>query len=424
MSDQVQTHKFKMIFGPGLLFAASSVGVSHIVQSTRAGAEFGLGLLITVLLINFIKYPAFQFGTQYALATGTTLLQGYRNIGKWAVISYGVMNLMMMPVVFAALSLATSGVIIVVTGTDLPVSVLSPLLMLTCVLLLKFGGYPVLEKVVKVLVIIFTALTLVATVNAVLTTDVLASFTVLPTEVTLPSLFFIIAFIGWMPTGLEASVWQSLWTLKKAKEKPAPYAMGQYRMDFNIGYVVTTVLAVCFIILGAALMHNTGEHFPASAPAFIAQVIKLYSSSIGEWCVPLIGVCTFAVLFSTVITVIDGFPRALMIATQRLKTNETPWQGDHAQDGSLYLVFMLAGCAGAYLLILLWTASFKMFIDFATTVSFVYAPVVAFLNHRAMHNKEVDADLKPKGLINMLSLASIVILTSFAAFYGYLKLFS
>ena len=38
--------------GPGLLFAGAAIGVSHLVQSTRAGADFGLGLLWVLLLIN------------------------------------------------------------------------------------------------------------------------------------------------------------------------------------------------------------------------------------------------------------------------------------------------------------------------------------------------------------------------------------
>ena len=68
MSEKTQNNKFNMILGPGLLFAATSVGVSHIIQSTRAGAEFGLGLLLTVLLVNFIKYPAFSYIPFYNFA--------------------------------------------------------------------------------------------------------------------------------------------------------------------------------------------------------------------------------------------------------------------------------------------------------------------------------------------------------------------
>ncbi len=31
--------------GPGLLFAGAAIGVSHLKQSTRSGADFGFGLL-------------------------------------------------------------------------------------------------------------------------------------------------------------------------------------------------------------------------------------------------------------------------------------------------------------------------------------------------------------------------------------------
>ena len=48
--------------GPGLLFAGAAIGVSHLVQSTRAGAEFGFGFIWALLLINVVKYPFFQFG--------------------------------------------------------------------------------------------------------------------------------------------------------------------------------------------------------------------------------------------------------------------------------------------------------------------------------------------------------------------------
>ena len=56
--------------GPGLLFAGAAIGVSHLVQSTRAGADFGFGLIWALVLIHIIKYPFFQFGPRYATATG------------------------------------------------------------------------------------------------------------------------------------------------------------------------------------------------------------------------------------------------------------------------------------------------------------------------------------------------------------------
>lgn len=74
--------------GPGLLFAGAAVGVSHLVQSTRAGADFGMGLLWATLLANFLKYPFFEFGPRYALSTGESLLEGYKKLGRWVLILY------------------------------------------------------------------------------------------------------------------------------------------------------------------------------------------------------------------------------------------------------------------------------------------------------------------------------------------------
>ena len=56
--------------GPGLLWAATAIGVSHLVQSTRAGAAYGFALVWVVVAANLLKYPLFEAGPRYAVATG------------------------------------------------------------------------------------------------------------------------------------------------------------------------------------------------------------------------------------------------------------------------------------------------------------------------------------------------------------------
>ena len=46
----VQRSRFWSAFGPGLLWAATAIGISHLVQSTRAGALAGFGLSGVILL--------------------------------------------------------------------------------------------------------------------------------------------------------------------------------------------------------------------------------------------------------------------------------------------------------------------------------------------------------------------------------------
>jgi len=72
------------VLGSGLLYAGAAVGVSHLVQSTRAGGEYGWALLWAVVAANVCKYPFFEFAPRYAIATGKSLQEGYLLLGKWA----------------------------------------------------------------------------------------------------------------------------------------------------------------------------------------------------------------------------------------------------------------------------------------------------------------------------------------------------
>ncbi len=70
--------------GPGMMLAAVGVGVSHLVYSTQAGADYGLSLLWLIIAITLIKYPAFRFAVDYANATGESLVRAYGDISKLA----------------------------------------------------------------------------------------------------------------------------------------------------------------------------------------------------------------------------------------------------------------------------------------------------------------------------------------------------
>jgi len=61
--------------GPGLMWAAAAIGVSHLVQSTRAGALGGLSLAGIILLALLVKYPFFDYGPRFAAATEQSLVE-------------------------------------------------------------------------------------------------------------------------------------------------------------------------------------------------------------------------------------------------------------------------------------------------------------------------------------------------------------
>ena len=92
---------------------------------------------------------------------------------------------------------------------------------------------------------------------------------------------FLIAFMGWMPAPLDVSVWQSLWVIEKKKETKQ-YTPKSALFDFHVGYISTIILGIGFLLLGALVMFNNGETFSNSAGAFSNQLIKMYTSSMGD----------------------------------------------------------------------------------------------------------------------------------------------
>jgi len=74
--------------GPGILYAAIAVGVSHLVSSTTAGATYGFVMVGYLVLVCLVKYPTFLFGARYAAATGETLVEGYTRMGRWVVLLF------------------------------------------------------------------------------------------------------------------------------------------------------------------------------------------------------------------------------------------------------------------------------------------------------------------------------------------------
>ena len=74
--------RFFNSLGPGILAASAAIGASHLIQSTRAGGQFGFELLWIVILVNILKYPFIEYGFRYTGATGNNLLQAYHKINK------------------------------------------------------------------------------------------------------------------------------------------------------------------------------------------------------------------------------------------------------------------------------------------------------------------------------------------------------
>ncbi|NIB42225.1 Nramp family divalent metal transporter [Pseudomaricurvus alkylphenolicus] len=410
------------VLGPGLLFAATSVGTSHLVQSTRAGALYGLALMAIIVVANILKYPAFRFASDYFPATGTTLLEAYRRQGRWVLCVYFLITLTTLLFAVSVLALMSAGLIKVVFVLSIPAHWLALGLIGVTAALLVVGHYQTLERVTKALVLLMMVCTLVATVTVIPEISWEEGMQLLPTDLDIVGLLFIAALIGWMPVPLDASVWQSLWAKAKAESSEKAPTLAQSRFDFNLGFFGTLVLAICFLLLGAGLMHGKGIELQTGSAAFSAQLISLYQGVFGSSTGPVIGLAALAIIYSSLLALMDAFPRTLSSLHRRwLDIPEA--QDDHklTETDPFYLGVLVLMAVGAALTYRYFLTSLTGLIDLAATVAFITAPLIAYLNHKAITAENVPVASRPGEKFRLFSKVSIAMMAGFAVGYLYLR---
>ena len=400
------------ILGPGLLMAAAAIGVSHLVQATRAGALYGIDLLLFILLAFVLKYPTFRFGHEYAHATGQHLLTGFRKQGLWAIVLCTLVVLCVMFTGFAAVVLVTSGLAVISFGLELPLGAVAAGVCIISGACLVLGQYRWLDRVTKVLLLILFVSTLVATTLALPLLDWQQADIFTPEVLNRPSLLFLAALIGFMPAPFETCIWQSLWVLEKDKQHKL--SRREVKLDYHVGYFSTLFTAICFLMLGAAVMHGSGQQFSPSPAEFSAQLISIYTSLLGDWTQPLIALAAFAVMLSTVLVLHDGYPRNVCALVECFRERKLSQQ----QHFRIYLATILIMVLISLSILMFFIQSFKTLIDIASTLAFLTAPVLAWLIHRAMHSDDVPAAAKPAPALSRYSAACVWALTLFAIFYS------
>jgi Mn2+/Fe2+ NRAMP family transporter len=139
-------------------------------------------------------------------------------------------------------------------------------------------------------------------------------------------------------------------------------------------------------------------------------LIKLFTGQVGQWSYIIITIAAVAVMFSTTITVFDGYSRALSESTKLLLANFRIIPG--------YSFFLLITATGGLLVVLYFSQQIKQLVDLATLVSFVIAPVVAVLNFKLVNSNLLEKRAKPTLMLNIWAFIGIVFLAVFTMAYA------
>lgn len=410
----LRTGSLRHALGPGLLMAGAAIGVSHLVQSTRAGAEYGLLLLPAILLACLLKYPFLEFGPRYAAATGEHLLSGYRRLGRWALGLFALVTLGTMFIIQAVVTVVTAGLLGTLLGLEVSTFTLSVCILAACLVLLAVGDYRGVDLGMKLIMAVLTACTVAAVALAIWGMPQwqgISGLEEVPRLWTGAGFAFLLALLGWMPIPLDVAVWHSLWTLERSRETGTRPSLGQALTDFRIGFWAATLMAAAFLLLGALTLYADGGVFADSAVGFAGQLVDLYAGALGEWSRPIIAVAALTTMFSTTLAVTDAYPRVVLALWRTARGGET----DIGRRGHLAYAVVLTGIlAGALGLIRFAGERFTAFIDLATTLSFLSAPILAWLTLRVVTHPHMPPADRPGGLTLALAWAGLAFLTGFS----------
>ena len=81
--------RWKLV-GPGIVVAATGVGAGDLVATLIAGARFGYALLWAAVIGCIVKIALAEATGRYHLATGSTILEGWRSLGRWTSWYFGI----------------------------------------------------------------------------------------------------------------------------------------------------------------------------------------------------------------------------------------------------------------------------------------------------------------------------------------------
>jgi len=416
-------NKFKKILknlGPGLLFASMAIGTSHLVLSTKAGAQYGWLMIIPIVLANVLKYPFFEFGIRYTNVTGKSIIEGYLKRGKHYLWLYAFITLATSIATPAALCAVTAGLFINLFGIEgISITTIALGLFVLNSIILIIGKYKLLETTLKFLIpILFVAL-LTTTVFVINAGQVTAIQNFEPPKVfDEMGILFLITLIGWMPTAVEASSWLSLWSAEKYKIDKKKPSLKEALQEFNTGYLLTAILAIFFLVIGCMTLYGSGTELSGNSVTFADQIINLFATHIGNWAYVFIAVSAFATMYSTCLTALDAVSRVGIDITGLLVGEHNKFKGRKYYATSIIIISVIS-------IIVLYTLSANMglIIAVATATSFVLAPIVGFMNLKNVMSSDLPEADRPKKGLQLLTYIGIFFLSLLAIYYGWMVIF-
>ncbi len=285
--------------GPGIIAAATGVGAGDLVATLAAGSRFCYVLLWAVIAGVLLKIALGEAVGRYHLATGSTLLRGWRTLGIWTSFYFGIYV-----IVWGFIYGATA-----MTATGLPLNVLFPVFSTQvwgaiCAFVglafVWWGGYAKFEKLISVLVaVMFIS---VVTIAVAVVPDIPLMITGLVPRLPDESLIYTLGLLGGVGGSITLAAY-GYWF--NAKGWRGPQWLPFMRLDNTVSYIMTGIFVLSMMIVGAELMYTAGLSVTGNNQGLVILGEVLHQRfGTGMWILFMVGF--WATSFTSILGVWNG----------------------------------------------------------------------------------------------------------------------
>lgn len=248
--------KWKIV-GPGLVVAATGVGAADMVATLVAGSQYGYALLWAVILGVILKIVLVEGAGRYTLATGKTIFEGWKTLGKWTTWYFGP-YIIIWGFVYGATAMSSAAMPLAALFPAVDLKIWAVLMGLAGFAMVWFGKYSFFEKVTAVLVgIMFITVVGLAVIAAPNFPEMIKGLVPM-----IPSggVVYTLALAGGVGGTITLAAY-GYWLREKGWYTPK--WMRVMRIDNSMAYVMTGIFVIAMLIVGAEVVQAAGVSLSA-----------------------------------------------------------------------------------------------------------------------------------------------------------------
>jgi len=242
--------RWKLI-GPGIVVAVTGVGAGDLVATLIAGSRFGYALLWAAVVGCIVKIALAEGSARYHLATGSTILEGWRSLGKWTYWYFGI-YIVIWGFVYGGTAMSATALPLAALFPDvMPFWMWGALSGIAGAVFVLFNRYSAFETVMK----LFIGIMFVVVVGLAILVMPNLGQAVTGLVPTIPegSAIYTLGLIGGVGGTITMASY-GYWVQAKGWRTPA--WMGMMRLDNRVAYIATGIFVISMLIVGAELLYT------------------------------------------------------------------------------------------------------------------------------------------------------------------------